>query len=85
MRVVREGSSKTSRGIEQKTKACKGREEAMGNHARARSGTLPTEPASELEILGLDGNTLGVDSGEVGILEERDKVRLRSLLERHNG
>jgi len=33
----------------------------------------------------LDGDTLGVDSGEVSVLEERHKVSLRSLLESTNG
>ena len=35
--------------------------------------------------LGLDGDTLGVDGGQVGVLEERDEVGLGSLLERHDG
>lgn len=29
--------------------------------------------------------TLGVDGGQVGVLEERDEVRLGSLLEGHDG
>ena len=37
------------------------------------------------EILGLDGDTLGMDGGEVGVLEERDEVSLSRLLERHDG
>ena len=37
------------------------------------------------KVLGLDGDTLGVDGGQVGVLEERDKVRLGSLLEGHDG
>ena len=37
------------------------------------------------KILGLDGNTLSVDSGQVGVLEERDKVSLSSFLESHDG
>ena len=37
------------------------------------------------EILGLDGDTLGVDGGQVGVLEERDEVRLGGLLEGHDG
>jgi hypothetical protein len=35
--------------------------------------------------LGLDRDALGVDGREVGVLEERDEVRLGSLLERHDG
>jgi hypothetical protein len=30
---------------------------------------LTTEAAGELEVLGLDGDTLGVNSGKVGVLE----------------
>ena len=44
-------------------------------------GALTAETAGELEVLGLDGDALGVDSAEVGVLEERDEVSLRSLLE----
>ena len=37
------------------------------------------------KILGLDGDTLGVDGSQVGVLEEGDEVRLCSLLEGHDG
>jgi hypothetical protein len=50
-----------------------------------RLGTLSPKPAGELEVLGLDGDPLGVDGGKVGVLKERDEVRLRRLLERHDG
>lgn len=33
----------------------------------------------------LDGDTLGVDGAEVGVLEEGDEVRLDRLLERADG
>ena len=46
--------------------------------------TLATEAARKSEILGLDGNTLSVDGGQVGVLEERDEVRLGRLLEGHH-
>ena len=35
--------------------------------------------------LGLDGDTLGVDGSQVGVLEERDEVSLGGLLEGHDG
>jgi histone H3 len=38
-----------------------------------------------LNILGLDGNTLGVDGAQVGILEEGDEVSLDGLLESTDG
>jgi histone H3 len=47
--------------------------------------SLASESSSELEILGLDGNSLGVDSGQVGVLEERDEVSLGSFLESSDG
>jgi hypothetical protein len=50
-----------------------------------RSCALATETAGEGEVLGLDGDTLGVDSRKVGVLKEGDKVRLGGLLERHDG
>jgi len=39
-------------------------------------GALSTDTAGELDILGHDGNTLGVDGAQVRILEKADKVRL---------
>ena len=47
--------------------------------------SLASETAGQLNILGLDGDTLGVDGAEVGILEERDEVRLDRLLESTDG
>ena len=37
------------------------------------------------QVLGLDGDTLSVDSGQVGVLEEGDEVSLSSLLKGHDG
>ena len=50
-------------------------------HLRA----LATETAGELDVLGLDGDTLGVDGAQVGVLEERDEVGLDGLLESADG
>ena len=47
--------------------------------------TLTTEAAGELDVLALDGDTLGVDGAEVGVLEEGDEVSLNGLLERTDG
>ena len=47
--------------------------------------TLTTEAAGELDVLALDGDTLGVDGAEVGVLEEGDEVGLNRLLERTDG
>ena len=48
-------------------------------------GALATETAGKLEVLGLDGDTLGVDGSKVGVLKERDEVGLGSLLESEDG
>jgi hypothetical protein len=49
----------------------------MSSRQEARSLTaLSTEAASELDVLGLDGDTLSVDSAQVRVLEERDEVGL---------
>jgi len=42
--------------------------------------SLSSDTTSKLNILGHDGNTLGVDSTQVGILEETNKVGFGSLL-----
>jgi len=47
--------------------------------------TLTTETTSKLDVFGLNGDTLGVDCAEVGVLKERDKVCLNGLLESTDG
>ena len=46
---------------------------------------LTTETTSQVNILGLDGDTLGVDGSQVGIFEEGDQVSLGGLLKGTNG
>ena len=46
---------------------------------------LSADAASELDVLGHDGDPLGVDGAEVGVLEEGDEVRLGGLLESDDG
>ena len=46
---------------------------------------LATKATGELDVLGLDGDTLGVDGAQVGVLEEGDEVRLDGLLESTDG
>ena len=48
-------------------------------------GTLSTDPPGELDVLGHDGDPLGVDGTQVGILKETNQVSLRGLLEGHDG
>ena len=47
--------------------------------------TFTTETASKLDVLGLNGDTLGVDGAEIGVFEERDEVGLEGLLESADG
>ena len=47
--------------------------------------TFTTDTTSELDILGHDGNTLGVDSAQVGIFEESDEVSLGGFLQGQDG
>ena len=46
---------------------------------------LATEAAGQLDVLALDGDALGVDGAQVGILEERDEISLDGLLEGADG
>jgi hypothetical protein len=50
-----------------------------------RLRTLTTDAAGELDVLGHDGDTLGVDSGQVGVLEQTHEVGLSSFLEGQDG
>ena len=47
--------------------------------------TFTTKTTSQLDILRLDGDTLGVDSGQVGVFEEGDEVSFGSFLKSHDG
>ena len=48
-------------------------------------GTLATDSAGKLDVLGHDCHTLGVDGAQVGVLEETDQVCLAGLLKSHDG
>lgn len=49
-----------------------------------RLSTLATDSSGKLDILGHDGDTLGVDSAQVGVLKQTNKVSLRSFLQGKN-
>jgi len=56
------------------------------NHQAERSlSTLAADATGELDVLGHDGDTLGVDGAEVDILEKADEIGLSSLLQCKNG
>ena len=50
-----------------------------------RLSTLSPDPPGQLDVLGHDGDPLGVDGAQVGVLEESDEVGLAGLLEGHDG
>jgi hypothetical protein len=52
---------------------------------RKRLGALSTDAAGELDVLGHDGDALGVDGAQVGVLEEANEVGLGGLLEGEDG
>ena len=45
---------------------------------------LTADAACELHVLGHDGDPLGVDSAQVGVLEQTNEVALSCLLESHH-
>lgn len=47
--------------------------------------SLTTETAGKLDVLGLNGDTLGMDGAQVGVLKEGDEVSLNGLLESTDG
>ena len=46
---------------------------------------LTTDAAGQLDVLGHDGHTLGVDGAQVGVLETADQVGLGGLLQGQEG
>ena len=46
---------------------------------------LATDAAGKLDVLGHDGDPLGVDGSQIGILKQTHKVGLSSLLESQHG
>ena len=46
--------------------------------------SLSTDSPGQLDVLGHDGDTLGVDGAQVGVLKQTDEVSLAGLLESHD-
>ena len=51
----------------------------------AHLGSLPSDTACQLDVLGHDGHTLGVDGAQVGVLKQTNQVSLACLLQGHDG
>ena len=50
-----------------------------------QSEPVSSDALGELEVAGHDGDSLGVNGAEVGVLEEGDEVGLSSLLKSKDG
>ena len=50
-----------------------------------RLGALAADAPGKVHVLGHDGDALGVDGAQVGVLEETNEVGLGRLLEGHDG
>jgi hypothetical protein len=50
-----------------------------------RLGSLAADTPGQLDVLGHDGDALGVDGAQVRVLEQADEVRLAGLLQGHHG
>ena len=48
-------------------------------------GTLSADTSCQLDVLWHDGDTLGVDGAQVGVLEQTDEVGLAGFLQGHDG
>ena len=46
--------------------------------------SLSADSAGQLNVLGHNGNTLGVDGAQVGVFKQTNKVSLASFLKGHN-
>jgi hypothetical protein len=57
----------------------------LADFSPSRLGALSTDAAGELDVLGHNGDALGVDGAQVGILKQAHQVGLRSLLQGEDG
>ena len=62
------------------TEKISSRQQETVDRGRGSLGSLATDPPGQLDVLGHDGHTLGVDGAQVGVLEQTDQVGLASLL-----
>ena len=76
VKTAREVSLWTLRWALKRARICLG----VGNLS-----AFTTDAASQLDVLGHDGHTLGVDGAQVGVLEETDQVGLAGFLQGHDG
>ena len=53
--------------------------------AQSDLGSFTTDSAGELDVFGHDGDTLSVDSAQVGVLKQTNKIGLACFLKGHHG
>ena len=57
-----------------------------GLHALAFAlGAFSADSTGELDVLGHDGDPLGVDGTQIGVLEQTDQIGLAGFLKGHHG
>uniref|UniRef100_A0A8D3DG34 Si:ch211-113a14.27 n=1 Tax=Scophthalmus maximus TaxID=52904 RepID=A0A8D3DG34_SCOMX len=61
------------------------KEPLCGVGGRETLRSLPADAAGQLDVFGHDGDPLGVDGAQVGVLEQADQVSLAGLLQSHDG
>uniref|UniRef100_A0A8C1JU95 Core Histone H2A/H2B/H3 domain-containing protein n=1 Tax=Cyprinus carpio TaxID=7962 RepID=A0A8C1JU95_CYPCA len=59
--------------------------EPLGCDAAAGLSALSADAARQLDVFGHDGDSLGVDGAQVGVLEQTDQISLAGLLQGHDG
>ena len=52
----------------------------VGQCRKDNLSSLSTDAAGQLDVLGHDSDTLGVDGAQVGVLEQTDQVGLAGFL-----
>ena len=62
----------------------KGQEDRAYNKPENILSTLSTDTTCQLDVFGHDGDTLGVDGAQVGVLKQTHQVGLTGLLQRTN-
>ncbi len=59
--------------------------EPLGRHtAAAGLSALSADAARQLDVFGHDGDSLGVDGAQVGVLKQTDQISLAGLLQGHD-
>ncbi|PAV84150.1 hypothetical protein WR25_11356 [Diploscapter pachys] len=56
-------------------------ESSVASGQRRNLVAFASDPSGELDVLGHDGDTLGVDGAQIGVLEQADQVGFGSLMQ----